>query len=139
MSQHDNIQAIKRGYEAFGRGDLNTLLDIFSDDIEWITPGPPELATSGRRRGRQQVAEFFRHVGELFEFHNFEPRTFVADDNHVIVLGIDEVTFRPTGARLPVIDWVHAFMFTGDKVTHFREIFDASVIVAQLEAAKART
>jgi ketosteroid isomerase-like protein len=139
MSREDNIQTVKRGYEAFGRGDLNTLLDLFSDDIEWITPGPPELATSGRRRGRQQVAEFFRVVNESFEFHNFEPRTFVADDTRVIVLGVDEVTFRATGVRLPVMDWVHIFTFTNNKVTHFEEIFDASVIVAQLEVAKAHT
>jgi ketosteroid isomerase-like protein len=139
MSREDNIQAVKRGYEAFGRGDLNTLLDMFSDDVEWITPGPPELATSGRRRGRQQVAEFFRHVNESFEFHRFEPHTFVADDQRVIVLGIDEVTFRATGVRLPPIDFVHIFNFTNDKVTHFQEIFDASVMVEQLEVAKART
>ena len=139
MSREDNIQAVKRGYEAFGRGDLNALLDLFSDDVEWVTPGPPELATSGRRRGRQQVADFFGRLNELFEFHNFEPGTFVADDTRVIVLGKDEVTFRPTGVRLPVMDWVHVFTFSNDKIVHFQEVLDMSVMVAQLEAAKART
>ena len=139
MSREDNVQLVKRAYEAFGRGDLDALLDAFSDDVEWITPGPPELATAGRRRGRQQVAEFFRHVNESFEFHRFDPRTFVADDTRVIVLGVDEITFRPTGVRLPPIHFVHIFTFTNDKVTHFEEIFDASVMVPQLEAAKAGT
>ena len=139
MGREENIQAVKRGYEAFGRGDLNTLLDLFSDDVEWITPGPAELATSGRRRGRQQVAEFFRDVNESFEFHRFEPHTFLAEDNRIVVFGVDEVTFRATGVRLPPIDFVHIFNFTNDKVAQFQEIFDASAIVPQLEAAKART
>jgi ketosteroid isomerase-like protein len=48
----DNLDVIRQGYEAFGRGDINALLESFDEQIQWITPGPPELATSGNRTGR---------------------------------------------------------------------------------------
>ena len=43
----ENLDVIRRGYEAFGRGDINALLESFDEQINWVTPGPPELATSG--------------------------------------------------------------------------------------------
>ena len=52
----ENLDVIRRGYEAFGRGDINALLESFDDEILWVTPGPRELATSGNRTGRQAVA-----------------------------------------------------------------------------------
>ena len=139
MSRDDNIQAVRGAYAAFGRGDIQGVLDCFAENVEWTAPGPPDLLTAGRRQGRQQVAEFFRIVGELFEFHTFIPATFVADGSRVIVLGTEQVSFKPTGARLPEIEWVHAFTFENGKVAHFQEYFDTSAIAAQLQGAKVRT
>ena len=62
MSEQDNRALVQRGYDAFGRGDIEALLALLDDNVEWITPGPSDLPTAGRRRGRQQVAEFFKGV-----------------------------------------------------------------------------
>jgi ketosteroid isomerase-like protein len=32
---HPNEDLLRRGYEAFAAGDINTVLAIFSDDIAW--------------------------------------------------------------------------------------------------------
>ena len=32
--------------------------------LEWISPRPSDLPTAERRRGRQQVAAFFKGVGQ---------------------------------------------------------------------------
>jgi ketosteroid isomerase-like protein len=64
MSEQDNRALVQRGYDAFGRGDIEVLLALLDDNVEWITPGPSDLPTAGRRRGRQQVAEFFKGVGQ---------------------------------------------------------------------------
>jgi uncharacterized protein len=72
---------------AFGRGDIEALLALLDENVEWITPGPSDLLTAGRRRGRQQVAEFFQAVDRLFEIQRFEPQTFVSEGDHVVVLG----------------------------------------------------
>lgn len=136
MNDNQNVQIIQRGYEAFGRGDLNALLDTFDEQVEWVTPGGPELATSGRRRGRQAVAEFFGAVNDLVEIQRFEPRTFVADGDRVVVLGGETARVRATGKVLEV-EWVHAFTFRNGRVIAFQEYFDTAPVVAELRAAHA--
>ena len=50
MSAQDNKDIIQRGYEAFFAGDLDTVMSLFDDDIEWVQPG--ESAVSGTFHGR---------------------------------------------------------------------------------------
>ena len=48
MSEQDNRALVQRGYDAFGRGDIEALLVLLDDNVEWITPGPSDLPTAGR-------------------------------------------------------------------------------------------
>jgi hypothetical protein len=135
MSQ-DNLDVIRRGYDAFGRGDINTLLESFDEQVSWVTPGPPELATSGRRTGRQEVAEFFVSVNELFDIQRFEPKDFLAQGDRVVVVGSETARARSTGNVIEV-DWVHVFTMRNGKVVAFQEFFDTAAVVAALSAAHA--
>ena len=135
MSQ-DNLDVIRRGYDAFGRGDINTLLESFDEQVSWVTPGPPELATSGRRTGRQEVAEFFASVNELFDIQRFEPKDFLAQGDRVVVVGSETARARSTGNVIEV-DWVHVFTMRNGKVVAFQEFFDTAAVVAALSAAHA--
>ena len=58
----DNKDLIKRGYEAFAAGDIETVMSLFDDDIEWVQPG--ESAVSGTFHGKTEVME---HLGRLAE------------------------------------------------------------------------
>ena len=62
MSEQDNIEVIKRGYEAFAAGDVETVMSLFDDDIEWVQPG--DSAVSGTFHGKSEVME---HLGRLAE------------------------------------------------------------------------
>jgi len=132
----DNLDVIRRGYEAFGRGDINTLLESFDEQVSWVTPGPPELATSGRRTGRQEVAEFFVSVNELFDIQRFEPKDFLAQGDRVVVVGSETARARSTGNVIE-LDWVHVFTMRNGKVVAFQEFFDTAAVVAALSAAHA--
>ena len=138
MNEQQNLEIIRRGYEAFGRGDLDALLSLFADNIEWVSPGPADLPTAGTRRGRQQVADFFRIVNELFEFQRFEPKTFIAQDDRVVVLGEDTARIKATGKVLDSA-WAHAFSLRDGKVASFHEYIDTAAIVAELRSVQART
>ena len=39
MSEQDNVDIIRRGYEAFSAGEVETVMDLFDDDVEWVQPG----------------------------------------------------------------------------------------------------
>jgi uncharacterized protein len=62
MSEQDNIDVIKRGYEAFSAGDVETVMSLFDDDIEWVQPG--ESAISGTYRGKAEVMEYLGRLAE---------------------------------------------------------------------------
>jgi ketosteroid isomerase-like protein len=138
MSEQDNRALVQRGYDAFGRGDIEALLALLDENVEWITPGPSELPTAGRRRGRQQVAEFFKGVDNLFEIQRFEPESFVSEGDRVVVLGSETTRVKATGKVLDM-RWAHAFTVRNGKVAVLEEYQDTSAVVAELRDVQSRT
>ena len=62
MSEQDNIEIIKRGYAAFSAGDLETVMSLFDDDVEWVQPG--QSAVSGTFHGKAELMEQFGRLAE---------------------------------------------------------------------------
>jgi uncharacterized protein len=137
MSQQ-NIGLVQEGYAAFGRGDIPGLLSMYDANIEWKTPGGPDLPTSGTRRGHAAVADFFRAIGETVEFEAFEPQTFLADGDRVIVLGTDRYKVKGGSGKTLSEDWCHVFTIRDGKVVAFQEYIDTAAFAAELKAAAAR-
>ena len=63
MAAKDNIELIRRGYEAFQKGDLAAFDDILADDCVWHVPGKSQVA--GDKKGRQATVEYYGQLGEL--------------------------------------------------------------------------
>jgi len=84
-----NTKVVQDAYAAFTRGDVQALLGCFADDIVWTAVyGTGSLVpTSGVRRGKAAVAEFFRQVAANVNFSTFEPKQFVAAGDKVVALG----------------------------------------------------
>ena len=137
MTAQDNRALVQRGYDAFGRGDIETLLSLFDENIEWATPGPPELPTAGRRRGRRQVAEFFQALNGMSEIQRFEPHTFVCEGDRVVVLGRAAERLKATGKVLDS-EWVHVFTVKNGKIVSFQEYLDTAATVAELQLVQGR-
>jgi ketosteroid isomerase-like protein len=62
MSEQDNKEVIQRGYAAFSAGDVESVMNLFDDDIEWVQPGASTV--SGTFHGKTEVME---HLGRLAE------------------------------------------------------------------------
>ena len=58
-----NADLIRRGYDAFTRGDIASVLAIFAEDILWHVPGRGPLSRD--YRGHGEVMGFFRRFMEL--------------------------------------------------------------------------
>jgi uncharacterized protein len=96
--------------------DINGLLALCVENVEWASSGPSDMPTAGIRRGHEQVAQFFKAVNEVFEFQRFEPRQFVAQGEQVVVLGDDTVKVKATG-KVVTEEWAHAFTIRQSKET----------------------
>ena len=77
MSVQENVQIVKDGFAAYGRGDMQGLLVLFAEDVEWIIPGE-RWPLAGTYRGHAGVAGFFQKISAMLEVSLFEPREFVA-------------------------------------------------------------
>ncbi|HEU4852283.1 MAG TPA: nuclear transport factor 2 family protein [Telluria sp.] len=128
MDDQANIDFIKEFYDAYLQGDRERLLSCMAPDIEWDIPSMPGIPFSGKRRGREQVNEFFRLVGESQQLVRFEPRDFVSQCGRVYVTGRNDWKVKATGAGFST-DWVHIFTVKDRQVTGFRQFMDTHAIV----------
>ena len=60
---HPIEDLIRRGYDAFSRGDMDTLRELYHPDIVWHAPGRSQLA--GDHQGVDAVFGFFGRTMEL--------------------------------------------------------------------------
>lgn len=66
---------VKAIYEAFGRGDVATILDKLDDAVEWETTVPvSDVPWLQSRRGKANVVGFFESIAPL-KISRFEPHT----------------------------------------------------------------
>jgi ketosteroid isomerase-like protein len=137
MSEQQNVDVVRRGYEAFGRGDIEALLSLLDEQVEWLTPGPADLPTAGSRRGREEVRAFFGALSDLVDIQTFAPETFVAQGEHVVVLGTNTSRVKASG-NLVTEAWAHTFVVHNGKIARFQEYLDTAAIVTELRGAPAR-
>jgi uncharacterized protein len=121
----NNTELVKKIYECFGSGDVEGMLERFSDDISWETPKVDNAAYSGARLGKEAVGEFFGMLAESETFTKFEPTEFIAEGDKVVVLGRSEANVTATGKTFST-EWVHVMNVGDGKVTAFKEFFDTA-------------
>lgn len=61
-TDHPNVAIVKRYYDAYGKGDLATVRQIFAPNVIWRIPGHHSLA--GVHRGQDQVFAFFQQLAK---------------------------------------------------------------------------
>ena len=135
MSQH-NIGVVQNGYAAFGRGDIPAFLSLLDANVEWKTPGSSDLPTAGTRRGPAQVGEFFGTLVGIIDFEQFEPQSFIADGDRVVVIGRETFKVKATGKSITG-DWCHVFTVRDGKIVAFHEFLDTAALAAELKTVAA--
>src|SRR5689334_5548839 len=98
MSPEQNTQVVKDAYAAFGRGDVNAILAMVDDSVEWEgVKGTEGVAPhAGIRRGKAAVGEFFQILSTTLDFQMFEPREFIAQGDAVVSIGRYKATVKST-------------------------------------------
>src|SRR4051812_20219065 len=130
MRETENTKLVQEMYAAFGRGDVQGVLDRLDGGVVWtgVKGASAAVPMAGERRGTAAVAEFFAALGRSLTFTTFEPRAFVAQGDTVVALGYyDGTTFN--GHRF-ASDWAMVFTIVNGKVTGFQEYTDVSALNA---------
>jgi hypothetical protein len=84
---HDNEDLIRQTFEAFSKGDVETLAALMADDTSFHFPGRGPLA--GDHRGRDQVLATLAKQAELTGgTFRVEVHDILANDEHAVALSM---------------------------------------------------
>ena len=83
MAAEDDVELVRRGFEAFIAGDMVGLNEHLHENIVWHTPGHNVL--SGDHRGRESVLAFFAKSVQI-ALPEFDIHDVVGSEDHVVAL-----------------------------------------------------
>ena len=122
MSQ-DNVAFVRGLYEAFNKGDADSVLAALAEDVEWHeADGMPY---GGHHHGPQEVAEkVFGPVVEDFDGFSVTPDEAYTDGGDgVVIIATYRGTAKESGKELnsPA---VHAWTVRNGKIARMRQFMD---------------
>ena len=136
MSEQSNTELIRNMYAAFARGDVQTLLDHCTDDVEWTLEAPDIVPFAGKRRGKAEVLQFFEALASTQENQKLTVEIMVAQGDYVAMLGRYSGSVAATGRTFdsPV---AHFFAIRNGLVARFVDLGDTAAMVDSYTAAAA--
>lgn len=120
-----NLETVQELYATFGRGDMPAMFALMDPNIQWDYSGSSEIPWAGSFRGHDGVEKFLTAIPANVEIERFEPRSFIAQGENVVVLGFERVRVKRTG-RVFETHWSHAYTLSGGKIATFREYTDTA-------------
>ena len=130
MGEAENTKVVQDAYAAFGRGDVQSILDRLDDGIVWqgVYGAASSVPMAGERRGKPAVAEFFKLVATHVNFTRFEPKEFIATGDKVVTLG--NYTAKTSANKEFDSDFAMVFTMRNGKVTTFQEFLNTAALNA---------
>ena len=120
MGADENAAIMRRAYEAFNSGDMDTLTELFDESAVWHLPGRSSMAND--YQGRDATLAYFGQLGQETggTFQAELQQLFAGDDGRVI--GLQRSTAERDGKRLDVGDCI-VFELKDGKIVDGREHF----------------
>ena len=129
MSQ--NLATITAIYEAFGKGDIPTILSHMADDVQWEAWADNTAQQAGvpwlqARQGKEGVLAFFQYLGTQMQVKDFQVLSIMAGGNQVAVEFIIEVALPALGTQYRDEE-IHLWTLNAEgKVTRLRHYTDTA-------------
>ncbi len=123
-----NAEIVKGMYAAFNRGDIATVLDNLTDDVEWIVPGAG-IPFAGRYTGRRGVAGFFQKLAETSDTDPLVIEHYVEQGDTVVALGSSTGRSKPLQKQIST-GFAMVFTLSGGKVVKFEEYLDTAAVAS---------
>ena len=122
MTKKETVQGL---YELFGQGNVPAILEMCTDDIKWVCPGPTDILPYAQvYKGKSGVTEFFKLIYANKDFPAFEVKELIEEGNKVVALGHWDAKSKKTGNPYSG-NWAMAFTFRDGKVCEHVEYYDS--------------
>jgi uncharacterized protein len=121
MGAAEDVDLVRRGYEAFNAGDVDTLTKLFKESALWHTPGRGSLA--GVHEGRDATLAYFGELGRQTVGTFRADLQHLAGDDDGYVIAIHHNSGDRDGKHLEV-DCCIVFELMDGRITEGREHFN---------------
>jgi uncharacterized protein len=83
----ENADLLRRFYESFNQGDLDTVLELCTEDVEvYKDPEVVEMVAAFTPRGQERVAQYLRGWLESWSDYQARPQEFLQSGDEVAAL-----------------------------------------------------
>jgi ketosteroid isomerase-like protein len=122
-----NTEIVQACLEAFGRGDIATILDACTDNAEVIVPGERSIIPyAGEWKGKSRVEEYFRVIGETVDVLKWMPQHVLGSEDRVAAFGAMDLRVKATGKTLINTPWALIFPMENGKVGGWQICIDTA-------------
>ncbi len=125
MGADENVKTIQGIYEAFGRGDVQAILDVLADDVDFASEPDQRIAPWHGQRSKADVPAFFQALGDTVDVTEFTPLAFASNDTDVMVVIRFGMTVKAT-KKSGMMDLHHWWRFRDGKVVMYRGTEDTA-------------
>ena len=128
----NNLNKIKAVYDAFAKGDIPSVLEILSADIDWTeAEGFPY---GGTYHGPRAVLEgVFMRLGTEWEGFAAVPHEFIDGGDTIVTLGKYSGVYRATNKSFEA-DFAHVWKLREGKAVRFVQYVDTLLVHRALTA-----
>ena len=130
----ENVEIVRRAYEAWNEGDYTAFFAGMDDEIEWVLPEGG--MNDGTYRGRGEVRQFLESYVESFENFRVVAEDLFDAGDQVVAFVRQSGRGRASGVEAEATP-VHLMTLRGGKVQRL-EVFPAREKQAVLEAVGLR-
>ena len=131
---NDNVETVQKIYDAFSRADVDAILAVLTEDVDWASQASSRLAPwYGARRGRAEIAQFFADLAGAIDVTEFTVLAIGANKTDVMAVIRFGITSKETGNN-GAMDLHHWWRFRDGKVYLYRGTEDTALTGALLGA-----
>lgn len=120
----ENVDLVKQGFEAFGRGDLDGVAETFDEQVEWWTS--EEVPNGGTIQGRDAVIQSFAAIGDDWDEFTLKPAQFLDAGDWVAVRGTVQAKAKSSGKTIE------------ERFAHLVEIRDGKTVRGEFHSDSAK-
>ena len=135
MSQ-ENVETLRKGYEAFGKGDIDAAFENFSDDIVWKGLGD-SVPGGGTYNGKDEVKnQWLPEFAANYQDFRQDIEELIDAGDWVIVLGTSRATVGGQEIKSP---FAHIWKYADGKAIEARFFGDTAQTLQALQKQEAQT
>jgi ketosteroid isomerase-like protein len=110
-AEMSNLDTARSAYEAFGKGDMDALREMFTEDAEALNSD--ELPLGGLITGRDAIIESFTQIPSYWSEFSVEPEEFIDCGDNVVIKGTQRATGEGGSFEAP---YLHLMRFEDGKL-----------------------